>query len=313
MPDGPGVFKGAPDSNDENYDPNIPGANLWLCTAQAPDCTGPGEGHLRVVEFAFNVITEDQNNDAIPDGLGAYEFQVEYDNFVILSLNPCDFVFGPTGYGNARGPVDELNSSAVNPDCTPDPGAVTNQGTCAYSLILENVIRFGCVTNGQAQGPLGDFELASLDLIPHPDLTNDIFPGNNNGTVTVLKDNGCELVDVFGHPVLLGIGLDGTPTPTANGGLTPTCADLAVTVRILEGDMNLDCNVDVTDEQLISYRYGGFFGSLLYEKWYDLEPATHDLDIDIKDLQKVFGRDGSSCQHPIPPQPPQPPPTGFGN
>ena len=59
-----------------------------------------------------------------------------------------------------------------------------------------------------------------------------------------------------------------------NGGLTPTCGDLAVTVRILEGDLNLDCKVDVTDEQLISFRYGAFFGDLLYNKWYDLEPAT---------------------------------------
>ena len=311
MPDGPGVFKGVPDSNSENYDPNIPGANLWLCKAPAA-CSGPGEGHLRVVENAFNVITEDQNNDLIPDGLGAYEFQVEYDNFVIQSLNPCDIVFSPGGYGNARGPVDQLNSSSANPDCTPDPNSNV-MGSCAYSFILENVIRFGCVTSGQAQGPLGDFELASLELIPHPDLSNDIFPGNNNGTVTVLKDNGCELVDVFGHPVLLGYGPDGTPTPTANGGLTPVCADLAVTVRILEGDLNLDCMVDVTDEQLISYRYGAFFGDVLYQKWFDLEPALHDLDIDIKDLQKVFGRDGSSCQYPIPAQLPQPPPVPFGN
>jgi hypothetical protein len=97
-----------------------------------------------------------------------------------------------------------------------------------------------------------------------------------------------------------------------NGGLTPICGDLAVTVRILEGDLNLDCKVDITDEQLISYRYGSFFGSALYSKWFDLEPALHDLDIDIKDVQKVFGRDGSTCQNPLPPQMPQPPPAPFG-
>ena len=155
---------------------------------------------------------------------------------------------------------------------------------------LADVIHFGCVTQGQVPGPLGSFDLASLDLVPHPDLTNDIFPGNNNGVLTVLKDNGCELSDVFGHPVIGSI----------NGGLTPVCGDLAVTVRILEGDLNLDCKVDVTDEQLISFRYGSFFGSLYYSKWFDLEPATHDLDIDIKDVQKVFGRDGSTCQNPVP-------------
>ena len=62
-----------------------------------------------------------------------------------------------------------------------------------------------------------------------------------------------------------------------------------------------------------SSRYGGFFSSLLYSKWYDLEPATPDLDIDIKDLQKVFGRDGSTCQHPNPAQPPLGPPAPFAN
>jgi hypothetical protein len=117
----------------------------------------------------------------------------------------------------------------------------------------------------------------------------------------VLKDNGCELVDVFGHAV----------SGSINGGLTPVCGDVAVTVRILEGDLNLNCTVDVQDQQLIAYRYGSFFGSLLYSKWFDLEPSLHDLDIDIKDLQKVFGRDGSTCQNPIPAQTPVDPPVPF--
>ena len=98
---------------------------------------------------------------------------------------------------------------------------------------------------------------------------------------------------------------------SVNGGLAPQCRDLAVTVRIFEGDLDLDCDVDLTDAQLTSYRYGAFFGGLLYSKWYDLEPELHDLDIDIKDVQKVFGRDGSTCQLPIPEQPPLDPPTPF--
>ncbi len=40
------------------------------------------------------------------------------------------------------------------------------------------------------------------------------------------------------------------------------------------------------------------------DPWFDLEPALKDFDIDIKDLQKVFSRDGSTCQNPLPPQPP---------
>ena len=330
------------EGNENNWNASYPGANLWLC-GDGP-CDGEGEGNLIVFERAFNVYSDydadgtadvsdpeictnfgpggipNDGNDSqciSPDssnvelGLGAYEFSVEYDNFVIESVNPCDVVFGDNatladGVGANRGPVDEVDSSggSGNPWCADDAGAINN-GSCAMSIILENIVHFGCVTNGptpsNAYGV--EFDLAALNLIPHEDLTNDIFPGNNNGVLTVIKDNGCELVDIFGHPMLESV----------NGGLTPTCADLAVTVRILEGDMNLDCIVDVTDEQLIAGRYGAFFGGLLYSKWYDLEPELHDLDIDIKDIQKVFGRDGSTCQDPIPEQPPLPPPTGFGN
>jgi len=274
----PGIVK-IPDGNENNADPWSPAANLWMCLAPAP-CDQPGEGDLIVIEHAVNVQTGDQDNDGFQDGLGAYEFNVEYDNFIIQSVNASDIVFSPGGAGANRGPA-----------------------VCNFSLVLENIVRFGCVTAGsQPAGPIGSFDLAQLDLIPHPDLLNDLFPGNDNGAPTVIKDNGCELADVFGHPVIGSI----------NGGLTPVCGDLAVTVRILEGDLNLDCQVDVADEQLIALHYAAVFGSAYYSKWFDLEPRQHDLDIDIKDLQKVFGRDGSTCQYPIPDQTPLPPPVPFG-
>ena len=59
--------------------------------------------------------------------------------------------------------------------------------------------------------------------------------------------------------------------------------------------------------QNIAGRYGFGFGSLLYQIWYDLEPhqTGADGDIDIKDVQFVFGRAGSTCTTPIPPQVPQ--------
>jgi hypothetical protein len=267
-----------------------PAANLWLC--EVGPCDDAGEGSLKVLEVATNVDTDPIGPGGI--GLGAYEFLVEYDHFVISSVNPCDIVFGPTGAGSGRGPVDEVNSSAANDDCADDPNNAAD-GQCTQSLILENLVRFGCVTVGQTpDGPEGAFTLASLLLIPHEDLKQDLFPGNENGVVTIIKDNGCELVDTQGHAVLGSV----------NGGLTLECGDLAVTVRILEGDLDLDCDVDVTDAQLIATKYGSFFGSLIYGKWYDLEPAYHDLDIDIKDLQKVFGRIGSACQEPVPAQPP---------
>jgi hypothetical protein len=67
----------------------------------------------------------------------------------------------------------------------------------------------------------------------------------------------------------------------------------------------------VQDQQMIAWRYGSFFGSTLYSQWYDLEPNLHDLDIDIKDIQKVYGRDGSTCQNPRQSQPPLGPPAPF--
>jgi hypothetical protein len=80
--------------------------------------------------------------------------------------------------------------------------------------------------------------------------------------------------------------------------------DALVFVSALEGDLNADCRVDITDEQLISGHYGTFLGSLLYIFFYDIEPAPNgDFDIDIKDLQFVFGRDRNDCMtpHPTPP------------
>jgi hypothetical protein len=70
--------------------------------------------------------------------------------------------------------------------------------------------------------------------------------------------------------------------------------------------------VNVLDEAAIAWRYGSFFGSLLYDPWYDLQPNLKDYDIDIKDLQKVWGRQGSVCEingvGTIPPQLPLPMP-----
>ncbi len=244
-------------------------SNLFIC--ESGPCAGAGEGHVVIIERVQNVHTGDQNNDGIEDGLGAYEFMTEFDNFAIQSVNPMDIVFSAGGAGSARGPA-----------------------VCTFSIVTENFVRFGCVTTGQTPGPTGNFDLAKLDVVPAADDVKDLFPGNDNGIPTIIKDNGCELVDVFGHPIIGAI----------NGGLTPFCNDAAITVRILEGDLNLDCKVDVQDEAIIAQHYGAFFGSALYQKWLDLEPKFHDLDIDIKDLQKVFGRDGSTCQMPIPAQTP---------
>ncbi len=277
-----------------NVNLNGPTANLFICQTPAPSgCTGPGEGHLVVYENVSNVQTTDYPplDPPLGDGIGAYEFQVEFDNFVIQSVNPMDVIFtqgGGTRDGGA-GPFPALGRGAPN---------------CSNSITSENSVRFGCVTLGQNDGPNGDFTLAKLDLIPAADDVKDLFPGNDNGIPTLIKDNQCELADILGHPVLGTVG---------NAGQLPSCGDIFVTIRILEGDINLDCIVDVNDEAIIAQHYGAFFGSAFYQKWLDLEPKFHDLDIDIKDLQKVFGRDGSTCQNPIPAQTPVTPPFSLND
>jgi hypothetical protein len=280
-----------PEGNENNVDLAIPAANLWICVTGP--CAGPGEGNLIVFEYATNVNTGDFNGDTIVDGLGAYEFVVEYDNFVIASVNPSDVVFNPGPIAPYPGGADGILDGE---------GAARAPATCNFSITTENFVRFGCVTSGALPaGPTGDMDIARLNLIPHEDLKSDLIPGNDNGVVTNLKDNNCELADVFGHPV----------TGSVNGGLLPVCGNLAVTVRMLEGDLNLDCVVDVQDQQLIAFRYASEFGSTLYNRFFDLEPNLQDLDIDIKDIQKVFGRDGSTCQNPIQPQPPLAPAVPF--
>ncbi|MDE3096603.1 MAG: hypothetical protein KGK07_11485 [Chloroflexota bacterium] len=76
------------------------------------------------------------------------------------------------------------------------------------------------------------------------------------------------------------------------------------TVRRLEGDVTGDCMVNVNDDQEVARRYLVGRGSLLYSPMYDINLPTPDRIIDISDLQFVFGRNYSTCTHPIPPQPP---------
>ena len=287
-----------PDGNANNVVAG-PAANLWLCNTCGPSTTNPGEGSLVVHEVVSNVQTDGGV------GLGAYEFNVEFDPFVIQSVNPTDVVFSPANVLNIGGLAGA--------------GVARGPANCTMSIVKESSVTFGCVTVGQTTGPSGTFELARLLLKPTADDVKDTFPGNDNGINTIIKDNGCELADRLGHPVQGTVNAAGAIAPLpgfpvmGGAGLLKQCSDLAVTLRILEGDIDLNCKVDVADEQLIAQHYGATFGSNFYDKWYDLEPRFHDLDVDIKDLQKVFGRDGSTCQNPIPAQLPIVPPFSLAN
>jgi hypothetical protein len=122
-----------------NCDIDVPAANLWIC--ETGPCDGPGEGNLIVFEYARNIATGDQDADTNPDGLGAYEFSVEYDNFVIASVNPSDVVFSPPALvwpGGADGILD-------------GEGVTRGPAECDFSIVTENIVHFGCVTTGRTR------------------------------------------------------------------------------------------------------------------------------------------------------------------
>ena len=102
----------------------------------------------------------------------------------------------------------------------------------------------------------------------------------NNGINVSLDNESCQAK-----------GVDGVPLPGSVNGYTPVCDDASVNLRILQGDMNLDCVVDVVDEQAMEFHYGACDAAdcwepwrrALYSPWFDLEPQVTDGDTDIKD------------------------------
>jgi hypothetical protein len=300
--------------------------NVWLCVNQAndgldndgsttaddgepPTCLNPGEGSLDISELGRNINDLDSPNDdddgdgqpvsqewfdslppylqtpelaaqidhegdEIGEGLGAYEFQLKFDHKIFDISIEDESYLGSTG----------------------------RTVICEMTIVTENDIRWACASIGAPGqvGPSGSGPvlIATIHVTPEPDLYRRLRPSKDNGVIRVLEDENCELTDTLGDPM----------GGTLPGGLLKTCGDSVLTVRMLEGDLNLDCEVNLVDEQMIAYRYGSFFGSLWYEPWFDLEPPLGDLDIDIKDVQFDFGRDGSTCQSPSPEQPPPPGP-----
>jgi hypothetical protein len=214
---------------------------------------------------------------------GAFEFQLKFNHKLVdITIRRTDWL-----YSTGRLPFAGGTEEGSRPN-----------GGCQFSIISENDIRFGCVSvddpnvPGIQNGPLllDGSVIAQLWTMPEDDLIRRLTPGQFNGVVTDKLDENCEIAQEIGDPV----------NGSRPGGETATCADAKIAIKILEADLNLDCMVDVLDDQAIAFRYGAFFGNLLYEPWYDLEPTLKDFDIDIKDLQKVFGRNGSTCDAPIP-------------
>ncbi|MGD0766239.1 MAG: hypothetical protein ABR978_08035, partial [Dehalococcoidia bacterium] len=173
-----------------------------------------------------------------------------------------------------------------------------------FSVVSENSILEGCTTKNPTNngtpiativpGPNNGSGLVErIFVVPQlSDLIyrSDFRPTKDNGIVTDIVDDNCEVTDTLAEAI----------PGTLPGQLTPICSDAHVTIRMLECDLNLDCVVDVTDDQAEAFRYGSQLGMQSYDRWYDLEPALADDDIDIKDLQFCFGRNYSTCDNPIP-------------
>ena len=247
--------------------------NLWIMKA---GCVVPeeGKGCLLIEKWVFNAVDTDSPNDSDedPEGVGAWEEQIKYPHKIVDVTASPDNTWLESG------------------------GRIAN---CTMVIMTENWILTGCVTKddpaepGMQLGPNGDGLIETILVAPD---TSDLIyrdgfrPTKMNGVIADIIDENCEVTDTLAEEI----------PGTLPGGLTTTCGDAHITVRMLEADLDLDCDVDVLDDQAIAFRYGSFFGLQLYDQWFDLEPKYTDFDIDIKDVQFVFGRNYSTCQAPIP-------------
>jgi hypothetical protein len=233
-------------------------------------CIGPQGGNdtaiFQEVLGSPIPVAPDPKDPSEDQQLGAFEFEVHYDwQKVCVQIVP----------GPAAG-----NMTCLIEDSITKP-------------TLEGVAKMGCITQGKELYPDTNTpegrHLANIIVRPQPDVYSQIKPNQQNGQAVQLINLKCELADLQGHPIAIY-----------------SCDDAAVTMRFLEGDVEPDCEINTLDTQAIAFRWGAEKGSLLYLGWFNLEPwgTQADTDIDIADQQFVYGRFGSTCDDPHPPQPP---------
>jgi hypothetical protein len=177
----------------------------------------------------------------------------------------------------------------------PQPGALFGSELCGTTP-GEGTLHFRCPASGTLLGGLtGPGVLAVLRIRATEDDYSILIAGQENGIVTDLVLQSCRLIDIRNNLIKSNV-----------------CGNATVTARYLEGDVRADCTVDVIDQQQLAFRWGARLGSLLYVPRFDLDPSGFpDGDIDVLDLQFVFGRHGSTCQDPHPAQPPVDPRAGL--
>jgi hypothetical protein len=271
-PEAPSVIKG----------PSL--ENLWLTRqgAKIPPATCLGGSDY--VDFTQRVDVPPSGLDkhGEPRTLGAFQFDLQYDETkVCIELLPGSLPNAWLGQGGACIIQDSVT-------------APTQQG----------VAKISC--NALGKEPISpslsaedSLQLATIRVRPMPDVYSQVVaPNNGNGVVVQLINSACKLGDTQGDPI--------APPPGA-----ATCTDADVTIRYLEADVDPDCSVDTADTQAIAFRWNSAKGGLLYNSRFNVEPSApqKDNDIDVNDLQFVYGRFLSTCEDPWPLQPPMNPKT----
>jgi len=232
-------------------------------------CVDSTNAAILAESINVTVTGADPKDLSQPQRLGGFSFQVKYDPLkVCVVLRP--------------GPAWSAHPQQV---CT-IIDAVTSPTT-------QGVARMTCVTLGKATvvdtSTAAGRALALIEVRPQPEAYSQIRANQDNGQVVQLNNEACKLTDLQGHaiPIL-------------------SCEDADVTIRFLEGDVEPDCQVNTLDTQAIAFRWGATKGSQIYNDRFNLEPSgtQADQDIDINDLQFVYGRFGSTCASPWPVQVP---------
>ncbi len=240
--------------------------NVWLTRQGAkippPDCLSSSDIAAITEALDHPIASPDPKDPSQVQQLAAFEFEVYYDNKKV-----CLTLDEGTAFV-AGGAVCIIEDSSTKPQ-------------------LEGVARIGCVTSGKGHNINELDPLTFIDIYPQPEVYSQAKPNQDNGVVVKIQNVNCDLSDEQGHAIPIS-----------------GCHDVAVTFRYLEGDVEPDCTVDAVDAQAISFRWGVEKGSLIYNEFMNLEPsgAQQDQDLDINDLQFVFGRFGSTCDSPWPAQ-----------
>jgi len=250
-------------------------SNLFLTHQNSPKlppltcATGDDTAVLQEI-VGFPITSLDPKGGGFVQQLAAFEFEVRFDpKLVCVNL-------------------------------VPGPGWSVAGVTCLVldkdTSLLEGIARLACFSTKPVAPGNAALHLANIVVRPQPELYSQIRANQENGIVAQILNQDCELADQLGHPIAIF-----------------SCEDAELTIRFLEGDVNADCVVDVLDGQALAFRWNAIIGNLLYGTRYDLEPSVSpggingDGDVDVKDIQFVFGRQGSTCANPNPPQPPENP------